>query len=74
MWVNHMRNGKQKGMLLAQLFWICIFQYISTNLIWAIFLRISTYNFGKIYVDNPQTPKTLTTNIKIKRHKLVFII
>ena len=52
--VNHMRNGKQKEILLAQYFWKG-YSFAKKSLISAIFPIISIYNFNKIYVDNPQT-------------------
>ena len=53
--VYHMRNGKQKEMLLAQYFWKGYSFGKNKSLILAIFAIISIYNFDKIYVDNPQT-------------------
>ena len=71
--VKHMRIGKEKEMLLAQHFWKGYSFGKNNSLISAIFGIISIYNFDKIYVDNPPD-KTLSANIKIKRHKSVFII
>ena len=52
--VNHMINGKQKEMLLAQYFWKEYF-FSEKSLVSTSFLIISIYNFNKIFVDNPQT-------------------
>ena len=51
--VNHMRNGKQKEMLLAQYFWKG-YSFGKKSKISANFATISIYNFDKIYLDNPQ--------------------
>ena len=52
--VNHMINGKQKEMLLAQYFWK-EYSFSEKSLVSTSFLIISIYNFNKIFLDNPQT-------------------
>ena len=52
--VNHMRNGKEKEMFLAQNFWKGYSFGKNKSLISAIFAIISIYDFDKIYVDNLQ--------------------
>ena len=52
--VNHMRNRKQKEMLLAQYFWKR-YSFGKKSFISAIFPIISIYNFDRLNVDNPQT-------------------
>ena len=59
-------------MVLGQHFWKGYSLGKKNSLISAIFAIISIYIFDKMYVNNPQTK--LSTNIKVKRHKSVFII